>query len=80
MTVSATGVGIAIEDHDIIFEKFRQARRVTGADGLTREHSGTGLGLSIVRELAPLGWRHWFIEPSGVWKHLSGKTTAAILR
>lgn len=54
MSVSDTGVGIAIEDHDIIFEKFRQARRVTGADGLTREHSGTGLGLSIVRELCTL--------------------------
>jgi signal transduction histidine kinase len=54
MSVSDTGVGIAIEDHDIIFEKFRQARRVTGVDGLTREHSGTGLGLSIVRELCTL--------------------------
>ncbi|MCU0721769.1 MAG: HAMP domain-containing histidine kinase [Pirellula sp.] len=54
MSVSDTGVGIAIEDHDIVFEKFRQARRVTGVDGLTREHSGTGLGLSIVRELCTL--------------------------
>jgi signal transduction histidine kinase len=54
ISVSDTGVGIAIEDHDIIFEKFRQARRVTGNDGLTREHSGTGLGLSIVRELCRL--------------------------
>ncbi len=54
ISVADTGVGIAIEDHEIIFEKFRQAKRVTGLDGLTREHSGTGLGLSIVRELCRL--------------------------
>ena len=54
LAVADTGVGIAIEDHEIIFEKFRQAKRVTGLDGLTREHSGTGLGLSIVRELCRL--------------------------
>ncbi|AMV31428.1 Histidine protein kinase DivJ [Pirellula sp. SH-Sr6A] len=54
ISVADTGVGIAIEDHEIIFEKFRQAKRVTGQDGLTREHSGTGLGLSIVRELCTL--------------------------
>lgn len=54
IAVADTGVGIAIEDHEIIFEKFRQAKRVTGFDGLTREHSGTGLGLSIVRELCRL--------------------------
>jgi signal transduction histidine kinase len=54
ISVADTGVGIAIEDHEIIFEKFRQAKQVTGTDGLTREHSGTGLGLSIVRELCRL--------------------------
>jgi two-component system sensor histidine kinase BarA len=54
ISVADTGVGIAIEDHEIIFEKFRQAKQVTGSDGLTREHSGTGLGLSIVRELCRL--------------------------
>lgn len=54
ISVADTGVGIAIEDHEIIFEKFRQAKSVTGSDGLTREHSGTGLGLSIVRELCRL--------------------------
>ncbi len=54
LSVSDTGVGVAASDHEIIFEKFRQAKGVTGSDGLTREHSGTGLGLSIVRELCRL--------------------------
>jgi len=54
MSVSDTGVGVAETDHEVIFEKFRQASGIGGADGLTREFSGTGLGLSIVRELCRL--------------------------
>jgi len=49
LVVSDTGVGIAPEDREVIFDKFRQA-----ANPMTREHEGTGLGLSIVRELAKL--------------------------
>jgi len=54
LTVADTGIGIAKEDRDVIFEKFRQSSTVLNNDGLTREHSGTGLGLSIVRELCKL--------------------------
>ncbi len=49
ISVSDTGCGIAKEDQEKIFEKFRQA------DGsLTRESTGSGLGLAISRELATL--------------------------
>jgi len=54
LSVEDTGVGIAAEDLDAIFEKFRQATVSTSGDSLTREFSGTGLGLSIVKELCRL--------------------------
>jgi signal transduction histidine kinase len=55
MTVSDTGVGIAEEDQQTIFEKFRQGTSAfAGGDAMTREQGGTGLGLSIVKELCKL--------------------------
>ena len=53
LTVTDTGVGIAEEDRETIFEKFRQAASTSG-DNLARAFSGTGLGLSIVKELSKL--------------------------
>jgi two-component system sensor histidine kinase BarA len=49
ITVSDTGCGIAEENKEKIFEKFRQ---IDGS--LTRETAGSGLGLTICRELAVL--------------------------
>jgi len=54
VAVEDTGVGIADEDTEVIFEKFRQANVTRTGDNLTREFSGTGLGLSIVKELCRL--------------------------
>ncbi|MEY2832006.1 MAG: hypothetical protein RLZZ574_1264 [Cyanobacteriota bacterium] len=46
IAVSDTGVGVAPEDRDKIFEAFRQADQ-----SFTRQHSGTGLGLAITNSL-----------------------------
>jgi signal transduction histidine kinase len=49
--VEDTGIGIATEDHERIFQEFEQVRPSGRGDSLER---GTGLGLAIARKLARL--------------------------
>ena len=49
ISVSDTGIGIAPEDRDKIFQAFRQADQT-----FTRQHSGTGLGLAITQSLVKM--------------------------
>ncbi|MBC8097939.1 MAG: ATP-binding protein, partial [Armatimonadetes bacterium] len=60
-TVKDTGTGIDPEDHDTIFEAFRQAR------GGLRQGGGTGLGLPISKRLAEAhNGRLWLTSAVGV--------------
>ena len=47
--VMDTGIGIALEDQTIIFERFRQVD-----SSASRQGEGTGLGLALTREFVEL--------------------------
>lgn len=47
--VSDSGPGVAADQRELIFERFRQ-----GEDHATRTHGGTGLGLAIVKDFVQL--------------------------
>jgi signal transduction histidine kinase len=49
ISVSDTGIGIASEDQDAVFEEFRQV----GTD-YAKKHEGTGLGLTLSRKFVEL--------------------------
>jgi signal transduction histidine kinase len=55
ISVTDTGVGIAPEDHEAVFEEFRQV----GTD-YAKKHEGTGLGLTLSRRFVELhGGKIW---------------------
>ena len=61
IAVADTGVGIAPEDQDAIFEEFRQVGRPE------RKAEGTGLGLALCRKFIELhGGRIWVTSEVGV--------------
>jgi signal transduction histidine kinase len=61
VSVTDTGVGIAPEDHDRVFEQFGQA-----GDTLSDKPRGTGLGLAICREIVEHhGGRIWLESEAG---------------
>ncbi len=61
ISVSDTGIGIAPEDREAIFEEFRQA----GVD-VARKREGTGLGLALARKFVELhGGRIWVASEVG---------------
>lgn len=57
ISVLDTGIGIAEENHNIIFDAFRQ---VDGSS--VREYGGTGLGLAIARKLISMHNGHLWVE------------------
>ena len=60
-TIEDTGIGIAKEKHDLIFNAFQQADGST-----TRVQGGAGLGLTIVKKLVELmGGDIWMTSHPG---------------
>ena len=66
VSISDTGIGIAPEDFDAVFEQFKQV----GGDTLTDKPKGTGLGLPICKEIVEHhGGRIWLESERGKRKY-----------
>jgi signal transduction histidine kinase len=62
VTVADTGIGIAAEAQQYVFDEFRQEDATT-----TRRYGGTGLGLAIAKKLVELqGGRIWVESARGI--------------
>jgi signal transduction histidine kinase/CheY-like chemotaxis protein len=62
VSISDTGIGIAPQDFDAVFEQFKQV----GGDTLTDKPKGTGLGLPICKEIVEHhGGRIWLESEVG---------------
>jgi signal transduction histidine kinase/CheY-like chemotaxis protein len=62
VSVTDTGIGIAEEDYEAVFEQFKQV----GGDTLTDKPKGTGLGLPICKEIVEHhGGRIWVESQPG---------------
>ena len=62
VAVADTGIGIAPEDHERVWEQFGQA-----GDTLTDKPRGTGLGLPISRQIVEHhGGRMWLESAHGI--------------
>lgn len=57
--VSDSGPGVAADQRELIFERFRQ-----GEDHATRTHGGTGLGLAIVKDFVQLHGGKVAVDPA----------------
>ena len=62
ISVADTGIGIAVDKLDAIFDRFRQADSST-----TRQYGGSGLGLPICKQLIEMhGGEIWITSEEGV--------------
>jgi len=55
-SISDTGIGIADEDRQVIFDEYNQSNKT-----MTKKYGGTGLGLAITKKILDiLGGNIWF--------------------
>jgi AraC-like DNA-binding protein len=61
VSVSDTGIGVPVEEQEIIFDEFRQSERTAA-----RGYGGLGLGLAISRRLVEMHGGSVSVESSGI--------------